>query len=1191
MGGNRDNFSKTVIAQVGERVSWICSNPDCRKFTRGKRSDAGVLNLGVAAHIHAAAPGGARYDPAQTIEQRRSITNAIWLCRFCGTLVDDDEVAYPAPLLREWKAQAEDEARARIGKRVETTDDLGVRLEELLRRVLPSLAPSRTAFGSREIDLTPPPLVLATISRRETVAKLLASVGDSRWLALHGDAGIGKTHLAALLSRTRGRTAWLRLRGVESSEAAARVVSALDVARTGQIDPATFVIDDAPVMGDDLVEALVRLSTVVGAQCLVVSTSNRRLPQALLERLPEGHVTQTASPRLLDDEAADVFRAHGATALTEQNCALLNGLASGHATLLTAIARFLRARDWNLDDRAVSDLMSAKHLADVNDTTMRAIVESVPTEDTRQLLYRIKLVRGSFDRAWVDALASVEPRLSLVQERLADLDGIWVERQDEERFAVSPLVTALPPAVLDAKTRGSCYAMLASLVMSGPVSPQEIVDAALYHTQAGDFDAAAACLTFGLVEFTYEKRRVSPGDLLVAWWRLPLPKPMSGDFAVSLRCAQIAAGVRAGKDISFVAQDLGLVLDDRPATWGVVVGAYFAFAAAFSSHPALAKELYVYASEAIGLAALPNGPPLRGELPAPLETLLWLVARDVRTAAHAEQWLALIAGLPPSMRDAYAGPDDLSARFACSVVVDSFWLTEFDKPPTEQRWPEVLPVLAMLRRSGETMGFRHLVAAAARAEMIVLAEHADRLADALALADSVLPRLAGDPEATYLVQECLGRQRYYRGDPAGALAMLDESLASLGRDEVGGLNAIVTLNTAAQAATDDHGLAITYSQRAVAVARAFREHDELGLARTLGELAISQEIAGDIAGAYVSLSEAGRVILVAPRETASWRRTAALVAHLTGYVNGIGTRGQPPAVAPSRAPYARLAQGVFYRASEDAGRSLRREAMAVLCMMLAGLARVLKKDDEATAWAELACEEADADVTGAAAQLIVIVLPHLVRAAYARKAVGSLADPIVSSVVAASLNDARASSQLALMMSLVPLAAEILREPKGDARESCTEVARMCRDVAQRVSGPNSRDWLLAANMFDTLLSPETSHAEFVQLANSLGRSEAPVLSIVAGVVAGADPRNTLEQIVQIHLVLISSLPDEDAVRARILGAISDFWRTLVKDSPFRFSHPRILRAGLEEIGMGESFESVRRVVHAVADDLRVAIP
>ncbi len=99
------------------RVAYICSNPDCGASTAGPNSETTkTLLLGVAAHITAASPGGARYNPLLTEAQRRHADNGVWLCQNCGKLVDNDENTFPEKLLRSWKRNAEAAAFLKIGK-------------------------------------------------------------------------------------------------------------------------------------------------------------------------------------------------------------------------------------------------------------------------------------------------------------------------------------------------------------------------------------------------------------------------------------------------------------------------------------------------------------------------------------------------------------------------------------------------------------------------------------------------------------------------------------------------------------------------------------------------------------------------------------------------------------------------------------------------------------------------------------------------------------------------------------------------------------------------------------------------------------------------------------------------------------------------------------------------------------------
>ena len=113
----RDDFSEKVKWHVARRVGLRCSNPDCRALTSGPTlDDSKSLNIGVAAHICAASPQGARYDSDMTPEERSHATNAIWLCQNCGKMIDNDEDRFTSELLQEWKADAEDEVLSEIGK-------------------------------------------------------------------------------------------------------------------------------------------------------------------------------------------------------------------------------------------------------------------------------------------------------------------------------------------------------------------------------------------------------------------------------------------------------------------------------------------------------------------------------------------------------------------------------------------------------------------------------------------------------------------------------------------------------------------------------------------------------------------------------------------------------------------------------------------------------------------------------------------------------------------------------------------------------------------------------------------------------------------------------------------------------------------------------------------------------------------
>jgi hypothetical protein len=102
----RDNFNAPTKRLLAQRVAYRCSNPQCSTLTIGPRSTGETVLLGVASHICAASPGGARYDATMTPALRLHAANGIWMCQQCGKLIDSDP-KYTVEMLRSWRRTSE----------------------------------------------------------------------------------------------------------------------------------------------------------------------------------------------------------------------------------------------------------------------------------------------------------------------------------------------------------------------------------------------------------------------------------------------------------------------------------------------------------------------------------------------------------------------------------------------------------------------------------------------------------------------------------------------------------------------------------------------------------------------------------------------------------------------------------------------------------------------------------------------------------------------------------------------------------------------------------------------------------------------------------------------------------------------------------------------------------------------------
>ena len=127
----RDNFTKSVIEILYKRAGGRCCRCNAATFGPVSNNPNKWRNIGQAAHIAAAAPGGPRYDPRMSAEQRTSASNGLWLCSNCHDVIDRDVAEFPTRVLREVKRQGEDRAKREIGvaSKEASSEPLSIKLQ------------------------------------------------------------------------------------------------------------------------------------------------------------------------------------------------------------------------------------------------------------------------------------------------------------------------------------------------------------------------------------------------------------------------------------------------------------------------------------------------------------------------------------------------------------------------------------------------------------------------------------------------------------------------------------------------------------------------------------------------------------------------------------------------------------------------------------------------------------------------------------------------------------------------------------------------------------------------------------------------------------------------------------------------------------------------------------------------------
>lgn len=115
---SRDDFTAKTKSALALRSGYKCSIEQCGVATVGPSDESkmAVANIGIAAHICAAAEGGRRYDSLMSPEDRANISNGIWVCATCSALIDRDDVKFTVERLHEMKQAHEKRCANEIGK-------------------------------------------------------------------------------------------------------------------------------------------------------------------------------------------------------------------------------------------------------------------------------------------------------------------------------------------------------------------------------------------------------------------------------------------------------------------------------------------------------------------------------------------------------------------------------------------------------------------------------------------------------------------------------------------------------------------------------------------------------------------------------------------------------------------------------------------------------------------------------------------------------------------------------------------------------------------------------------------------------------------------------------------------------------------------------------------------------------------
>lgn len=329
----------------------------------------------------------------------------------------------------------------------------------------------------------PIPIVDGGIARAAVVKQFTKLLREQRVIFLCGSSGLGKTNLASLISQEiGGNWGWAGFRNKSPEQIKDILVRAAFEMNTAHLTP-FLVLDDVDLNQVTLFERefISLVFSVVNANGMVIFTGPIHPPLQLLPKLWKNETCDVTVPYFDENEVADMVRVHGLSddSRVSEWARTIWVTTSGHPQLVHARVRNLSTKGW--PSIKFTDLTKPEDVEQIRKEARSRLAQEFPSDNTRVLAYRLSLIIGVFSRETAIAVAETPPPTKLPGEAFDVLVGPWVEREGDNRYRISPLLSGAANSVLSEVEINAVHGAIAVSIINRKSINQFEVGSAFFH--------------------------------------------------------------------------------------------------------------------------------------------------------------------------------------------------------------------------------------------------------------------------------------------------------------------------------------------------------------------------------------------------------------------------------------------------------------------------------------------------------------------------------------------------------------------------------------------------------------------------------------------------------------------------------------------------------------------------------------
>lgn len=767
-------------------------------------------------------------------------------------------------------------------------------INNIVSKISAKLGMEVPSFENQVLSKDRIPDLAANISKRQATIEDLLSASSRKWIAIYGMYDTGKTQLSSLIHHhLKLDTIWISLKELDEKKIISKLLVSFGANSIEDLDnivsdlserKTLIVLDDLPKFGNS--ESVDNDFNTFISKCLqenirIISTSNHQL-SSRIQAVHHNNVYETPILLLDETECEEVINSYPDSASFKFK-SILHTITEGYPIYLQVVCRYLQNVNWVIEEDKLLDFFLGKSFTGLTDETLSKFVSKVEDENTRDLLYRLNIIRTKITDKEITCVAECAPCIYKPFEKVVPVTGTWIQREGAD-YVISPIFKRLGTYNLSTPLVNEINYQLGELIMAkGMLSQYDVRDAILYFKISKNFEKAGF-LVLNFLQYCISKPNYffDWNFDLFTWYRLMIPEEMSLTLRLFIRGLhlniEMTRPVENQDNVEFLSNDLVSLVDQALEK---KVDVYFPSLLLASYYlrqdSVLAIKYFSYYTNSHTSKQITEIIDTNfGDLSDFSNNFIWLLLYNVEDMESMLKWFDSVQ----ENRDSLKEPEgEQSFVFSRKLFINFITKEQGLQSPD---WNKVVEQFGQIFTKARQLNLENLSALAIKHQIMILSE----MLDDLLAAEKIYERHRSnfrEEKNLFLLGDEIGRQFYYKKENDKAEKYLSK-IVEIKVDSYFVSKTDTYLTLAKIIGSSDKHKAHFYMDEGLSFVKENIFVDEISYIQFVGEYATSLYLLGDTKSAIIKFIEGYELLLDSFEDSIIYINTQIKYGNALGYL-------------------------------------------------------------------------------------------------------------------------------------------------------------------------------------------------------------------------------------------------------------------------------------------------------------------